>query len=153
MAKPNTKAALDDIQSLFNPKGGQDVLKMWAGMTERMTANFVKAGTTSVEIMSNATKEALANLDAAAQVRDDVSGYAKAYGDLAQKQVELLKRTAQEVGELAQKAGTEAQELASDAGKELSSKVAADVQDASDKVASLGKEVAEKAGSAAKTAA
>lgn len=153
MANQNTNSTVNDIQSLFDPKGAQDVVKMWAGMNERMTANFVKVGTQSVEIMGNATKEALSNLGEATQVRDDASAYAKAYGDFAQKQVELLKRTAQEVGELVQKAGTDAQELASDAGKELSSKVAADVKDASDKVASLGKEAAGKAGSVTKTAA
>lgn len=153
MATQKTKSAANDIQSLFNPKGAQDVVKMWAGINERMTAIFVEAGTKSVEIMSDTTKEALSNLGEATQVRDDASAYAKAYGDFAQKQVELLKRTAQAVGDLAQKAGSDAQGLASDAGQELSSKVAADVKDASEKVASLGKEAAEKATSTAKTTA
>lgn len=126
---------------------------MWANMNERMTAIFVKTSTRSIEIVSNTTKEALSNLGEAVQVRENAADYTKAYSDFAQKQVELLKRTAQEVGDLTKQAGTETKELATEAGEELSSKVAANAKEATDKVAAIAKDAAEITGSAAKTTA
>ena len=153
MSTQNTKSTVDQIQSLFNPQGNQDVLKTWARMNERMTAIFVEAGTRSIDIMSNTTKEALSNLGEATQVRDETADYAKAYSDLAQKQMDLLTRAAQNVGEVTQQAGTETKELASEAGKELSDKVAANVEDATDKVASIAKDAADKGTASVKDAA
>lgn len=153
MATQNTESAVNDIQNLFNPQGGQDIIKMMASMNERMTAIFVEAGTRSVEIMSNTAKEALSNLGAATQVRDDPADYAKAYSDFAQKQMDLLTRTAQDFGEVTQKAGTETKELASEAGEEMSDKVAANAKDAADKVTASAKDVAEKSAAHTKDAA
>ena len=56
MTTQNTESAINDIQSLFNPQGGQDIIKTMASMNERMTAIFVEVGTRSVEIMSNTAK-------------------------------------------------------------------------------------------------
>lgn len=139
MTKQNAKSAVNDIQSLYNPQGNQDLIKMWGSMNERMTAIFVEAGTRSIEIVSNTTKEALSNLGEATQVRDDPADYAKAYSDFAQKQMDLLTRTAQDVNDVTQKAGTEASELASEAGEELSEKTAAKTKDLTEKAASAAK--------------
>lgn len=164
MATPNTDSTVNNIQSLFNPRGNQDAIKMMASMNERMTAIFVEAGTRSVEIMSNTSKEALSNLGEATQVRNDPAEYARAYGELAQKQIELMTRAAQDIGEVTQKAGTETKELASEAGEEMSDKIAANAQEATDKFTSAAKDAADnitahakdsvdKAGSAAKKTA
>jgi len=155
MTTQNTESAINDIQSLFNPQGGQDIIKTMASMNERMTAIFVEVGTRSVEIMSNTAKVALSNLGEATQVRDDPADYAKAYSDFAQKQMDLMTRTAQDVGEVTQKAGTETKELASEAGEEMSDKVAANAKEATDKITSAAKDAADKgtadkAGSASK---
>ncbi len=150
MTTQNTKAAMSDIQSLFNPKGGQDLIKSMASMNQRMTEIFIEAGTRSVEIMSNTAKEALSNLGEATQVREDPADYAKVYSGFAQKQVDLMTRTAQDVGEVTQKVGTATKELASEAGEEMSDKVAANAKEATDKVTSTAKDAADKAGSASK---
>lgn len=144
MATPNTDTTVNNIQSLFNPQGNQDAIKMMASMNERMTAIFVEAGTRSVEIMSNTAKVALSNLGEATQVRNDPTEYAKAYGELAQKQIELMTRAAQNIGEVSQKAGTETKELASEAGEEMSDKVAANAKEATDKITSAAKDAADK---------
>lgn len=153
MATQNTESAVHNFQSLFNAQGNQDAVKMMAGMTERMTAIFVEAGTRSVEIMSNAAKEALSNIGEATQVRDNPAEYAKAYGDFAQKQMDLMTRAAQNVGEVTQKAGTETKELASEAGEEVSDKVAASTKEATDKFTSAIKDVADTGAANAKDAA
>jgi hypothetical protein len=155
MTTQNTKTAMSDIQSLFNPKGGQDLIKSMAGMNQRMTAIFIEAGTRSVEIMSNTAKEALSNLGEATQVRKDPADYAKVYSDFTQKQVDLMTRTAQDVGEVTQKAGTETKELASEAGEEMSEKVAANAKEVTDKITSASEDAtdkvtADKAGSTSK---
>ncbi len=155
MTTQNTKTAMSDIQSLFNPKGGQDLIKSMASMNQRMTAIFIEAGTRSVEIMNNTAKEALSNLGEATQVRVDPADYAKGYSNFAQKQLDLMTRTAQDVGEVTQKAGTETKELASEAGEEMSEKVAANAKEATDKITSAAKDAtdkatADKAGSASK---
>lgn len=153
MATPNTDTTVNNIQSLFNPQGNQDAIKMMASMNERMTAIFVEAGTRSVEIMSNTAKEALSNLGEATQVQNDPAEYAKAYGEFAQKQIELMTRTAQGIGEVTQKAGTETKELASEAGEEMSGKIEANAREATDKMTSAAKDVADKTTAHAKDAA
>ncbi len=160
MTKQNTTSATEamesvtnQIQSLFKPQGNQDIFKTWARMSERMTAIIVEAGTQSTDIMSGTTKEALSNLADATQVRDEPADYSKAYSDFAQKQMDLLQRTAKEVGEVTQKAGTEATELASKASEEMSDKVTAKAEDATDKAAATAKDAADKSGSTAKKAA
>ena len=70
MTTHNTQTAMFDIQSLFNPKGSQELFKTMASMNERMTAIFVEAGTRSVEIMTATTKQSLSNLSEVAQVRE-----------------------------------------------------------------------------------
>lgn len=137
----STKSAVNDIQSLFNRQGGQKVLKMWASMNERMTSLIVEAGTRSIDIMSNASKEALSNLRDATQVRDEPAEYGKAYSDFARKHMELLKRAAQDVGELTQKAGSATAELASKASEELSDKCTANAKETAD-TASVAKKTA-----------
>ncbi len=152
MTKQNTPSATNametvanQIQSLFNPQGNQDIFKTWARMSERMTAIVVEAGTQSTDIMSNTTKEALSNLADATQVRDEPAEYSKAYSDFAQKQMDLLTRAAQDVGEVTQKAGTEATSLASKASEELKDEVAAKADDATDKAAATAKHATDKA--------
>ncbi len=153
MTKNTTESVVNQIQGLFNPQGNQDIFKTWARMSERMTAIVVEAGTRSTDIMSNTTKEALSNLGAATQVRDDPADYTKAYGDFAQKQMDLLTRTAQDVGEVTQKAGTETTELASKTGKEMSDKVTANTKDATSKATANAKDGADKGAKASKDAA
>lgn len=153
MTTQNTESAANTIQSFFNPQGGQDIIKTMASMNERMTSIFVEAGTRSVEIMGNTAKEALSNLGEATQVRDDPADYAKAYSDFAQKQMDLLTRTVQNVGEVTQKAGTETKELASEAGEEMSDKVKASAKETTDKITSAAKDAADKAGSTTKKSA
>lgn len=149
MTKKNTETAANQIQSLFSLPGSQDVLKTWASMNERLTAIVAEAGTRSIDVMSTTAKEALSNLTEATQVREELADYGRAYSDFAQKQMELLKRSAQEIGDVTKAAGTETTELAKKAGEELSDKVAENVDGAADKV----KGAADKAGSAAKKAA
>ena len=142
MADQNIEAAANQIQNLFRPLGNQDLLKTLASMNERVTAIIVEAGTRSIDIMSETTKEALSNLSEATQVRDELADYSKAYSEFAQKQMDLLKRSAQEIGEVARMAGTETTELTSNAGEELGDKVAAKVDVAADKAGSAAKKAA-----------
>ena len=144
MTTQNTQTAMFDIQNLFNPKGSQDLFKTMASMNERMTAIFVEAGTRSVEIMTATTKPSLSNLSEVAQVHEEPAEYTKAYSEFAQKQMDLLKRSAQEVGEVNQKAGTETQELISEVGEEVNGKVAASAKEATEKFSVSAKEAGEK---------
>lgn len=153
MDTQTTETTISQIQNLFNPQGTQDAFKTWAHINERMTAIVVEAGTRSIDIMSNTTKEALSNLGEATQVRDETAEYAKAYNDFAQKQMDLLMRTAQDVGEVTQKAGTETKELASEAGGEMSDTIAATAKDATEKAPSIAKDAADKGTATAKDAA
>jgi poly-D-alanine transfer protein DltD len=153
MATPNTYSNADTIQSLFNPLGNQDAIKMMASMNERMTAIFVEAGTRSVEIMSHTAKESYSNFGAATHVRNDPAEYAEAYGEFAQKQIELMTRAAQDIGEVTQKAGTETKDLASEAGEEMSDKVTANAKEATDNLTFAVKDTAEKSTARAKDAA
>ena len=149
MAKQNTKAAANDLRSLFDPQGYQNVFKTWAGFNERLTGIMVEAATKSTDIATGTAHEAFDNIREVTQVRDEPTGYAKAYSDFAQKQMELFTRTAQSFGDVTQKAGSDTSELASKTGEELSDKVASNASDAADKANSA----ADKAGNAAKNAA
>lgn len=153
MATPNTDTTIDKIQSLFNAQGNQDAIKLMASINERMAAIFVEAGTRSIEIMSNTAKEALSNLGEATHVRNDPAEYANAYGELAQKQIELMTRAAQDIGEVSQKAGTETQELASKAGEEMSDKAATNAKETTNTMTSAAKDAADKSTAHAKDAA
>lgn len=153
MTTQTIESVANQIQSLFNPQGNQDVFKTLARMSENMTAIVVEAGTRSTDIMSNATKEAFSNLGEAAQVRDEPADYSKAYSDFAQKQMDILTRAAQAVGEVTQKAGTDTKELASRAGEEMSDKVAETGKRFADKGAEAAKGAADKAASTAKKSA
>lgn len=125
MAKQNTKSAVNDMQSLFNPQGYQDMFKTWAGMNERMASLAVEAGTRATDIGSATAKEALANVRELTQVRNEPAEYGKAYTDFMQKQTDLFTRTAQAYANETQKVGSETVDLASKAGEEITGKVAA----------------------------
>ena len=137
MAKQNAKTAANDMQSLFDPQGYQDVFKTWANMNERMASIAIEAGTRATDIASETRKQAFANARELTQVRDDLSEYGKAYMDFVQKQAELFSRTAQTYATEAQKAGTEAGDLASEAGEEITAKVAANAESAAQTVQSI----------------
>ena len=49
MAKQNTKSAINDIQSLFDPQGYQDAFKTWAQTGEHMTAITTEAAVRSTD--------------------------------------------------------------------------------------------------------
>ena len=144
MTKQNTqsKSSTNDIQSLFDPQGYQDVFKTFASMNERMTVNFVEAGNRSTDIASETAKEALSNMRDAAQVRDEPAEYGTAYSEFVQKQMDLFMRTMQSYADVIKKAGSETTELASEAGKEIA-----------DKAIDYAEAAANMAGTAAKKAA
>ena len=62
MAKQNTKSAINDIQSLFDPQGYQNAFKTWAQTGEHMTAITTEAAVRSTDIASDSAKEAFTNL-------------------------------------------------------------------------------------------
>ncbi|MFD2739624.1 phasin family protein [Sulfitobacter aestuarii] len=144
MTTQNTQTPMFDMQSLFNPKSSHELFKTMASMNERMTAIFVEAGTRSVEIMTATAKQSLSNLSEVAQVREEPADYAKAYSEFAQKQMDLLKRSAQDIGEVTQEAGTETQELTSELGEEVNGKVAASTKEATEKFSANAKEASER---------
>ncbi len=138
----NAKSAANDIQSMFNPQGYQDIFKTWAQMNERVTGLMVDAAEKATEIAQGTTQEALSNVREVAQVRDEPADYGKAYSDFVQKQAELFTRTAKSYAEVTQNSAHEATELASEAGQELGDKVSANVQGAADKASSAAKKAA-----------
>ncbi len=143
MAKQqNAKSAANDIQSLFDPQGYQNVFKTWAGMGERLTRVAVEAGNRSADIASETTKEALANVREVTQVRDEAADYGKAYSDFAQKQMDLFMRTAQNFADVTQKAGQETAEQAQKAGEEVADKAAANAEGATQKAKSAADKAA-----------
>ena len=142
MAKQNAKSAANDIQSLFDPQGYQNVFKTLAGMNERLTQVATEAGNRSTDIASETAKEAFSNLRDVAQVRDEPAEYGKAYSDFVQKQMDLFMRTAQSFADVSQKAGTETADLASKTGEEFGEKVSANVEGAADKAGSAAKKAA-----------
>lgn len=141
MAK-QTKSAANDIQSLFDAKGYQDVFKTFAGFNERMTSIVVEAATKSTDIAAESAHETFANVRDVASVRDEPADYARAYGDFFQKQADLFMRTAKSFGDVTQKAGTETSELASETGEELSNKIGAQVNEMTEKANSAAKKAA-----------
>ena len=144
MTKQNTqsKAAANDIQSLFDPQSFQDPLKTFASMNERMTVNFVEAGNRSTDIASESAKEALSNMRDAAQVRDEPAEYGTAYSEFVQKQMDLFMRTMQSYADVIQKAGSETTELASEAGKEIADKAIDNAEAAANKAGTAAKKAA-----------
>ncbi|MGI3213403.1 phasin family protein [Roseovarius tibetensis] len=142
MAKQNTKSASNDIQSLFDPQGFQDVFKTLTSANERMTSIFVETATKSTDIAADTAKEAFSNLREVTTVRDEPADYAKVYSDFVQKQMDLLMGTSKSLSEVTQKLGTEATEFASKTGEDLSGKVTAKASQATDKATSAEKKAA-----------
>jgi hypothetical protein len=142
MAKQNTKSATNDIQSLFDPKGYEDIFKTLASANERMTSIVVETATKSTDIASDTAKEAFSNLREATAVRDEPADYGKAYSDFVQKQMDLFMRTAQSFSGVTQEFGTETTEFASKTGEELSSKVTETANQAKDKATDAVKKAA-----------
>ena len=138
----NTRAAANDIQSLFDPQGYQDVFKTWARMNERFTGLMVDAAARTTDISHETTQEALSNLRDASQVRDEPAEYGQAYSEFAQKQMDLFMRTAQSLAEVTQKTASDATDLASEAGQQIGDKAAANTQGAADKAGSAAKKAA-----------
>ncbi len=142
MAKQNAKSVANEMQSLFDPQGYQDVFKTLAKVNERMASITVDAGTRATDIASETTKQALGNLRELTQVRDEVSGYGKAYMDFVQKQTELFTRTAQTYATETQNVGTKVGELASDAGEEVTDRVTANAESAAQTARSVASNAA-----------
>jgi gas vesicle protein len=142
MAKQNTKSATNDIQSLFDPKGYEDIFKTLASANERMTSIVFETATKSTDIASDTAKEAFSNLREATAVRDEPADYGKAYSDFVQKQMDLFMRTAQSFSGVTQEFGTETTEFASKTGEELSSKVTETANQAKDKATDAVKKAA-----------
>ena len=142
MAKQNANSAVNDMQSLFNPQGYQDMFKTWASMNERMASLVVEAGTRATDIGSATAKETFANVRELTQVRNEPAEYGKAYTDFIQKQTELFTRTAQSYANETQKIGSETADLTSKAGEEITDKVAANGEAAAQKVRSATEKAA-----------
>ncbi len=142
MAKQNAKSAASEIQNLFDPQGYQDVFKTLARMNERMASITVEAGTRATDIASETTKQALANVRELTQVRDEVSGYGKAYMDFVQKQTELFTHAARTYATETQKVGTEVGELTSEAGEEVTARVTANAESAAQTARSVASNAA-----------
>ena len=142
MTKQNTKSAMADRQTLFDPKGYQDVFKTWAQNSERMMALAAESATRSTDIASETAKEAFSNLREVTKVRNEPADYGKAYSDFAQKQMDLFMRTAQTMSEVGQKTGAEARDLATKAGEDMSQKAQSNAQSAADKATSAAKKAA-----------
>lgn len=142
MAKQNTKSATNDIQSLFDPQGFQDVFKTMTSANERMTSLMVEAATKSTDIAKDTAKEAFSNLREVTAVRDEPADYSKAYSDFMQKQMDLVMGTSKSLSEVTQKFGTEATEFASKTGEELSSKVTEKAHQATDTAKNAAKKAA-----------
>ena len=140
--KQNAKSAANDIQSLFDPKGYQDVFKTWASFNERLTGVMVDAASKGTEISYETTQEALGNLREMAQVREEPAEYGKAYSDFVQKQMDLVSRTAQSYADVTQKSATEVTETVSEAGQQIGDKAAANAEGAADKAGSAAKKAA-----------
>ena len=138
----NAKSAATDIQSLFDPRGYQDIFRTWAQMNERVTGLMVDAAEKTTEIAHGTTQEALSNVREVTQVRDEPADYGQAYSDFVQKQGELFMRTARSYAEVTQSSASQASELASEAGQEIGDKVAANAQGAADKASSAAKKAA-----------
>jgi hypothetical protein len=133
MTKKNTKSATNDIQSLFDPQGFQDVFKTLTSANERMASIVIEAATKSTDIAVDTAKEAFSNLREVTAVRDEPTDYGKAYSDFAQKQADLFMRTSKSLGGVTQELGTETTEFASKTGEELSGKMTEKANQAANK--------------------
>ncbi|MGI3212856.1 phasin family protein [Roseovarius tibetensis] len=142
MAKQNTKSATNDIQSLFDPQGFQDIFKTLTSANERMTSIFIETATKSTDIAKDTAKEAFSNLREVTAVRDEPADYSKAYSDFMQKQMDLVMGTSKSLSEVTQKFGTEVTEVASKSGEDLSSKVTAKANEATDTAKNAAKKAA-----------
>ena len=142
MAKQNAKSAANDLQSLFDPQGYQDVFKTWARFNERLTGVMVDAATKTTDIAHETTQELLSNVREMSQVRNEPAEYGKAYSDFVQKQMDLLSRTAQSYADVTQKSATEVTETVSEAGQQIGDKAAANAEGAADKAGSAAKKAA-----------
>lgn len=142
MAKQNATSAATDFQSLFDPKGYQDVFKTWASINERMASLAVETGTRVTDIASETTKEALANIRELSEVRDEPSQYGQAYTDFIQKQAELFTRAGQTFANESRKLGSETADLATEAGEEVNGKIAANTESAAKTARSAAKKAA-----------
>lgn len=142
MAKQNAKSAINDMQTLFDPRGYQDVFKTWASFNERVSGIMTDAARKSTDIASGTAQEAISNLRDVTTVRDEPADYAKAYGDFVQKQSDLFMRTAQAYADVAKNSGSEASELVSKTGEEIAEKASANVNDAADKAGAAAKKAA-----------
>ena len=103
----NAKSAATDIQSLFDPRGYQDVFRTWAQMNERVTGLMVDAAEKTTEIAHGTTQEALSNVREVTQVRDEPADYGQAYSDFVQKQGDLFMRTARSYAEVTQSSASQ----------------------------------------------
>lgn len=143
MAKQNnTKAAANDIQSMFDPQHYQNVFKTWANMNERFTQVMVDAGERATEINTKTAKEAFSNLRDVGQVREEPAEYGQAYSTFFQKQMELFGHTAQSLAEVSQNTGKDAAELASEAGNQIADIATENAERATDKATSAAKKAA-----------
>lgn len=142
MAEQTQKSAANDIQSMFDPETFQDFFKTWANMNERLTSIMVDAGQRSTKIASETTDEALSNLRAAAEVREDPTQYVQAYGTLMQKQMELAVRAMQSCAEVNQHTGSEAADLASETGSKVTEKATENAERLADKASAAAKKAA-----------
>ena len=142
MAKQNTKSATNDIQSLFDPQGYQDVFKTLASANERMASIMIDAATKSTDISADSAKEAFSNLREVTEVRDEQADYGKAYSDFVQKQADLFMRTAKTLGGVTQEFGTETSEFVSKTGEEISGKVTEKADEATVKATKAEKKAA-----------
>lgn len=141
MANQNAQS-IRDFQSLFNPRGYQDVFRTWARTNERLASILAAAGTRSTDIASDTTKESLANLRDVSQVREAPAEYGKAYSDFVQKQMNLFLRSVQSLADVSQQAGRETGELTAKAGEEIGGSVAANSESAASKGGSAAKKAA-----------
>ena len=141
MANQNAQS-IRDLQSLFDPRGYQDVFRTWARTNERLVSIMAAAGTRSTDIASDTTKESLANLREVTQLRDAPADYGKAYSDFVQEQMNLFLRGVQSFADVSQQAGRETGDLAAKAGEDIEKGVAANSESAASKAGSAAKKAA-----------
>ena len=143
MAKQNnTKSAVNDMQSMFDPQNYQNVFKTWANMNERFTQVMVDAGERATEINAATANEAFSNLRDVAQVREEPAEYGQAYSNFLQKQMDLFSRMAQSLAEVSQNTSKETAELASEAGSQITDTATENAERAANKAGSAAKKAA-----------
>lgn len=139
MAKQDTRSAADDMQNLFNPENYQDMFRTMASYNERMAQLVINAAAKSSDVANDTAQQAFSNLREVTSVKGDPSEYAQAYSEFAQKQADLVMRTAQSLGEIAQNTGQETAEMASNAGQQMGDKAAAKADEAAGTAKSAAK--------------